>query len=463
MLDKLGPHGQKSTEEYLRWAAVARIAKSLDIGALAEAKKRNPTLFTIYRFPLEDAEKETVGPDQLADMVLAKIAETQFRPDVCEYKNEWRCYVRDDAARHLRETRQYVKRLHAQGLAVGAGDWPFGCPEQSDVLYWQAEGWGGADYLLMHAYSNKVAGPHDMWHMLRHRLVHTWTNGNHPPIIKTEVGIDDLDQMGSGWKAQGMSAEEYLQFLIAYNAEIMQDDYVKGALVYTAAPWPDMAMYDSDGISDTLIVPLYTGREAVIKPKPLPTEEAMIKIGNIQVKDLRLTLPKHPTLTYQIRSIGGIEVFVVHHSATQDIPAEQVARYHVETNGWPGIGYHFLIHPDGTIEYTQGIEVTSYGVADRNEHSLHICLLGTFTDYAPPEAQIVATKKLIDNLDYALGRIYPVVGHSEIATPANPTQCPGRTWPQWKPRLVTQTPGEIDWRAKYEALAGKIKAIQAEI
>lgn len=464
MLDKIGPHGQRSTPEFQRWAARARGAKAMDLAALKSAKEKNPTLFTVFRYPLDDAEKETVGPQQLAEMILAKIEEVGFRPTAIEYKNEWRCYFTDDAPRHLREQREFSEIMHRQGFATVAGEWPFGCPNQSDVLFWQAEGWGDCDYLGKHEYSNKIAGPHDLWHMLRHRLVHAWTNGNHPPIIITEAGIDDLDGLGNGWIRQGMSAEEYLQFLTDYNAELMKDDYVLFAVVFTSGGWGGMEGFETDGISDTQIVPLYTGNEAPIKPRPIKPEGANMQIGNITVKDLRLTLPRHATLSYEVRSIGGIEQIVIHHSATpDDRSAEAIARYHVDTLGWPGIGYHFLVHQDGSIEYTQPIEIISYGVADRNKNSLHICLVGTFTDTPPGDIQIAAAKSLIDNLDYALGRVYPVVGHSEIATPGNATACPGRTWPQWKPRLYTATPGEIDWRAKYEALAGKIKAIAAEL
>lgn len=463
MLDKIAPHGQRTTNEGIRWAAVARGYKSLDLAALKSAKETNPSLFTIYRLPLDDPQKESVGPEEWAGMILAKIAEVGFSADAYEYKNEWRCYVKDDAARHIAELRRFSAIMHSHGHATIAGSWPFGCPNQDDVVFWQDEGWGDCDYLGMHEYSNRVAGPHDLWHMLRHRLVHTWTNGNHPPILITEAGIDDLDGMGNGWLNQGMSAEEYQQFLVDYNAELMKDEYVLCAFVFTSGGWGGMEGFETDGISDSHLVPLYTGTEAVIKPRPIKPEGATMQIGNITVKDLRLTLPKHPTLSYEARSIGGIETIVIHHSATQDVPAEAIARYHVENLGWPGIGYHFLVHQNGDTEYTEPIEIISYGVADRNENSLHICLLGTFTDYAPREPQIVAAKSLIDNLDYAMGRVYPVVGHSEIATPGNATACPGRTWPQWKPRLFTATPGEIDWRAKYEALAAKIKSVAAEL
>lgn len=188
------------------------------------------------------------------------------------------------------------------------------------------------------------------------------------------------------------------------------------------------------------------------------------KVGNLDVIDLRATLPRHPTLCYEVRGIGGIEQLVIHHSATDDDrSAERIAEYHVNTNGWPGIGYHFLVHQDGRIEYTQGIEVTSYGVARRNDNTLHICLVGNWTERQPSEAQLVATRKLIDNLCFALGRIYPVVGHTEIAPPDYATACPGATWTQWKGRLMTEQPAATDWRAEAEAYRVKAERLSSEL
>lgn len=186
-----------------------------------------------------------------------------------------------------------------------------------------------------------------------------------------------------------------------------------------------------------------------------------MKIGNLDVIDLRLSLPQHPTLRYEGRSIGGIEQIVIHHSATGEVSAEAIARYHIDTNGWPGIAYHFLVHQDGRIEYTEPIEIISYGVAKRNDNTLHICLVGNFTDSPPGETQLAAAVALVNNLDFALGRVYPVVGHTDIAAEGYATACPGATWSQWKGRFMQPGGGAPadDWQAKYEAA----KSIGAQV
>lgn len=164
---------------------------------------------------------------------------------------------------------------------------------------------------------------------------------------------------------------------------------------------------------------------------------ATFRVGNLDVIDLRTALPRHPTDRYEARVLGAIEKIVIHHSATDDDrSAEAIAHYHVYTNGWPGIAYHFLVHQDGRIEYTSGIEIVSYGVARRNDNTMHICLVGNWTSEVPGEVQLVAAKTLIDNLCYALGRVYPIVGHTEIAPSDYSSACPGATWAQWRDRLT---------------------------
>ncbi len=77
------------------------------------------------------------------------------------------------------------------------------------------------------------------------------------------------------------------------------------------------------------------------------------------------------------------------------------------------------------------------------------------------KAQLVAAKKLIDNLNYAMGRVYPVVGHTDVAVEGYQTACPGATWSQWKGRLISEpaeaTPS-VDWRAEAERLRNDLRA-----
>jgi hypothetical protein len=195
---------------------------------------------------------------------------------------------------------------------------------------------------------------------------------------------------------------------------------------------------------------------------PPPGGETMpsAKLGTIEITDLRGSLATHPVERYETRDIGAIKRIVIHHSATSaNATADAFARYHV-TKGWPGIGYHFVVTAAGEIQYTADHTLVTYGVAGQNADTVHICLVGDFTDATPPTVQLDAARRLIDNYRLAMGQTYPVVGHRDIATD---TACPGKTWSQWKGWLVDTAPVNetTDLRAQLDAANAKLAAIKA--
>jgi hypothetical protein len=297
-----------------------------------------------------------------------------------------------------------------------------------------------------------------------------------PAIIHTECGQTD------GWR--GFISEDEAKADFRWFLDVNQrEPRVAGCVVFLhgdhdPAKWHPFDTQGS-GLLD-VFADWNAAHPCADIPAPTPQPEPQpetgggqtMLVGNLEVVDLRTILPQHATERYGGRSIGGIEQIVIHHSATpDDRSAEAIARYHVDNLGWPGIAYHFLVHQDGRTEYCQPIEIVSYGVAKRNDNTLHICLVGNFTDAPPGEPQIQAARKLVENLCYALGRIYPVVGHTDIAVEGYATACPGTTWPQWKHRLIATTPtGTVDWEARcqeaedrYSALVADVKALAARL
>ena len=119
---------------------------------------------------------------------------------------------------------------------------------------------------------------------------------------------------------------------------------------------------------------------------------------------------------------------VVHHSATEaHVTPQQIARYHVETLGWHGIGYHFVIAADGTIYQTNRMQTVSYHAGWHNSYTLGACLVGNFTHYAPTYEQVAALTWLHREwLPERLGPL-PLKGHKELM----PTACPGDKW-DWR-------------------------------
>lgn len=134
---------------------------------------------------------------------------------------------------------------------------------------------------------------------------------------------------------------------------------------------------------------------------------------------MRGKLPVHPQKRYQERPLNSIYYIAIHHSLTDNIPGgsdvEAFARYHVETNDWPGIGYHYVIDADGTVYKCNSATTKSYHVGKHNRFSLGVCLVGDFSNYPPTDIQYQATKELIQQLINAYGvTVDNVLGHSEF-------------------------------------------------
>lgn len=99
---------------------------------------------------------------------------------------------------------------------------------------------------------------------------------------------------------------------------------------------------------------------------------------------------------------------VVHHSASPRwTTVEAIDRWHKE-RGWDGIGYHYVIYPDGSIHEGRSLDKVGAHAKGRNTTHIGICLVGydSFTD-----EQVRSLDKLIIELSL------PVERHHE--------KCPG--------------------------------------
>jgi N-acetyl-anhydromuramyl-L-alanine amidase AmpD len=261
---------------------------------------------------------------------------------------------------------------------------------------------------------------------------------------------------GRGWKEHGITAEAYLQELADLDAELQKDDYVLGATVFTAGPNDDWRDFDVDEFADRVE---YTDKrpwEEEEAPQQGGGTVATYHLGNLDITDLRETLPTSTTERYLTRFLSDIRRIIIHHSATPvTTTALSMAQYHM-SKGWPGIAYHFVITSSGEIQYVNDHTLITYGVGGQNSDTVHICLVGDFTDAPPPEAQLVAAKNLIDNYRLAMGRVYAVYGHKDIA---GDTQCPGNTWSSWKARLTDEPVVATDWQVKYNTVLAANKVL----
>jgi N-acetyl-anhydromuramyl-L-alanine amidase AmpD len=142
-------------------------------------------------------------------------------------------------------------------------------------------------------------------------------------------------------------------------------------------------------------------------------------MGSIKVIDLTSSLPKGKG-TYKKRKMSALTGIVIHHSASDFCNATDIANWHIK-RGWPGIGYHFVIYADGTVNQTNELDTISYHVENKNTPNIGICLVGHLSYHAPTPYQIASLKELITRINTLAGHNLVVRGHRDLQA----TECPG--------------------------------------
>lgn len=156
---------------------------------------------------------------------------------------------------------------------------------------------------------------------------------------------------------------------------------------------------------------------------PIPTE-----VRSLEIVDLRGKLKTHATKRYKPRT-SSISHIAIHHSMTTSGDAYAFARYHVGTNNWPGIGYHYVIDKDGTINWCQDHATKTYHVGFHNNYSLGVCIVGDYRTEKPSDMLWNKTLELIKHLmlKINLADVDMVLGHQEFEG-YDWKPCPGQHW-----------------------------------
>ncbi len=169
------------------------------------------------------------------------------------------------------------------------------------------------------------------------------------------------------------------------------------------------------------------------------------------VVDLRHDLRRDPTQHYPTRALSEIRYLVIHHTGVgSEVGPAEIAAQHVEGNGWPGIGYHYVVGAGGTVHQTQDLTVVSYHARQFNPVAIGIALVGDLSSALPTASQLDSTAHLVAGLLSQLGLPADAVrGHREMV----PTPCPGESFLRvWKPSLMQAV--ELRLEADLEALGG---------
>lgn len=143
------------------------------------------------------------------------------------------------------------------------------------------------------------------------------------------------------------------------------------------------------------------------------------KLDIPKFKDYRNKVKRHRTKKFPVLSLKGKTTIAIHHSLTKQglsgSNAEGYARFHVDTHGWPSIGYSYVIEPDGTIKWCNDIELRTYHVGNHNNYAVGICLTGDFRYEDPTEEQEESLRNLVRGLQKKYPQLKRVKGHHEFS------------------------------------------------
>ncbi len=156
--------------------------------------------------------------------------------------------------------------------------------------------------------------------------------------------------------------------------------------------------------------------------------------------DLRDTLPGDAYNWSWVRGLSRVNFLAIHHSGGPDTQTPlDLANYHIQHNGWGGIGYHFLIDKQGVVYYVGDISTARANVANLNEQVIGICFIGN-NEFSTE--QLDSAHKLCEFLinypDLVNVKSWDkVLGHKEL--PNQSTDCPRDNWDKWKAKLTVQS------------------------
>lgn len=292
MLKLLGPHCIRSTPEALAWSRVAPVVKALDtVEPLRIAREDALRIFRHY-FPTQDWSRsaESIVGEILNALggyrhprLLAEVAFNEVR------EADWP------------KLQRIVEIMEDAGIACCGPCWATGTYEAQDWFIARAHNWGSLASINVHGYWGdqgfwevRPDGTKISWHALR--FTQFW-NPVDPPLLITECGRDAIEGGKGGWLKDGISAEQYVAELKAYDAELVKLPYVLGATVYTAGAYqdnnPSQTPYNVDSI-----IPLLLEQEG---SQPLPAQP-----GDILEDDGGNTMSdNHSVYDAFMKSLGG--------------------------------------------------------------------------------------------------------------------------------------------------------------
>lgn len=246
----IGPHDIQGWPLGVAWAAGASIAKS--VGNVAAISAVSTGGVTIFRWQFSEVEQSdlldhaAINPkgaaQRLVGTILAVLGGYRRAGLHVELLNE---IGKSRRAAYVALCKEAIPLLKAAGLKVCGPSWATGDFEQEDWDAFVNLGW---DAIALHAYWS--SNGFSKWNALRWQQY--WKPGQ-PLVLITECGRDrvrdgtlsvndgyiPVSGTNFGFKAQGITDEDFLKELEAYDLKLKADPAVMGATGFTTSPTDD--------------------------------------------------------------------------------------------------------------------------------------------------------------------------------------------------------------------------------
>ena len=116
----------------------------------------------------------------------------------------------------------------------------------------------------------------------------------------------------------------------------------------------------------------------------------------------------------------------VYHCSADREGEDHSLRYYInmhQRRGFRTIGYHFLVHPDGTIDIGRLLSQIGAHAKGKNLHSVGICYVGGLDENGnPKDTRTVQQIHALRAIDAVLFSLFPnsiAVGHRDLSVDLN--------------------------------------------
>lgn len=123
----------------------------------------------------------------------------------------------------------------------------------------------------------------------------------------------------------------------------------------------------------------------------------------------------------------SIDKIILHCTATpagREVSVDEIRRWHIE-RGFSDVGYHYVIHLDGTVSYGRPLPLPGAHCKGHNAHSIGVCYVGGCDkQMRPHDTRTAAQRTAMLQLVRHLKQQHPkatIHGHYEFARKACPS------------------------------------------